>query len=61
MTAADTERLHKFIGLFMHAMTRNGEWDDGCFYYNKYAAPELGQLIEQARAIQEAFDKARKP
>jgi hypothetical protein len=32
-------------------MAKYGEWDDGCFYYNKTAAPELTILIAKAKAL----------
>lgn len=31
-------------------LAHNGEWDDGCFYYHRTAAPELGVLDQHAEA-----------
>jgi hypothetical protein len=31
-------------------MERNGNWDDGCFYYNGVAAPEFEDQIKRAKA-----------
>ena len=36
---------------FTDKMSAHGEWDDGCFYYNKYASPELQGLIGVVQAF----------
>jgi hypothetical protein len=36
---------------FLDKMMRFGDWDDGCFYYNKVSASELQGLIEKAVRI----------
>lgn len=38
---------------FLDRMRRFGDWDDGCFYYNKVSTPELEGLIEKAREVLE--------
>lgn len=42
---------------FTDKMSAHGEWDDGCFYYNKYASPELQGLI----GVVQAFLKEHQP
>jgi hypothetical protein len=45
----------KFI---LSQLQSNGEWDDGCFYYNKKSASELQDPIERLqRAIAQAEGK----
>jgi len=36
---------------FMGHMDSFGDWEDGCFYYNGTAAPELQGPIEAGRAL----------
>lgn len=28
---------------------KNGEWDEGCFYYNQKSDSELGYILQQAK------------
>lgn len=37
------------------ALSQYGEWDDGCFYYNKHAASELQRPMQ---ALMDAVEKA---
>lgn len=43
---------------FISAMENYGDWDEGCFYYSKTAAPELEQPIQAAR---KALSQAQQP
>lgn len=42
----NAEKAHLANALAL-TIAKFGEWDDGCFYYNKIAAPELGYFLEQ--------------
>lgn len=41
------EALEHFLG----RMELSGNWDDGCFYYSRMAAPELQEVILKARKV----------
>jgi hypothetical protein len=47
----DLERAHDVIRMFLDRMDRFGNWDEGCFYYNRYAASELQEPIDKGRAV----------
>ena len=42
-------KLREALQLFLAMMDKFGEWDEGCFYYCKTAAPELERPIQLAR------------
>jgi hypothetical protein len=44
------EAAPRALKLFMERMSRFGDWDDGCFYYNRTSASELEEPIKAARA-----------
>ena len=51
--------LLEVVEEFVDRMNRFGEWDDGCFYYNKTSASELQSPIEKARKILDHFKETK--
>lgn len=43
------KELKEALQSFLYCMNRWGEFDDGCFYYNRVAAPELTERIALAQ------------
>lgn len=39
----------KFAGLFLDRMDKFGQWEDGCFHYNRTCASELQEVIAMAK------------
>jgi hypothetical protein len=31
------------------SLDKYGSWDDGCFYYNKHAAPEMENFLDKTK------------
>lgn len=54
-----TPRLLKIVKDFMDRMNRFGEWDDGCFYYNKTSASELQFPIQEAQDLLKELEKEK--
>lgn len=50
------QQAEKFAKEFLETMNRFGDWDDGCFYYNKRSAPELQPLQRQAESFVQKMD-----
>ena len=61
----DADLLGKSLNLleivkeFMDRMNKFGDWDDGCFYYNKTTASELQGPIEKAQEILDHFKEPK--
>jgi len=36
-------------------INKNGDWDDGCFYYNGIAAPEIQHHLRDLQLLQSAI------
>lgn len=53
----DAGRLKEALQLFLATMDKYGNWDEGCFYYSKTAAPELERPIQLARKAMAAISK----
>lgn len=47
---AERDRLREIVAMFFDRVSRHGDWDDGCFYYNRTSAPELQEPLRRARA-----------
>ncbi len=45
------EMLEFALQMFLDRMVKFGEWDDGCFYYNRTSASELQEPIELAEGL----------
>ena len=43
------KQVRRALEMFLDNMDKFGEWDEGCFYYNRTAAPELERPIQLAR------------
>lgn len=46
------------LQLLVDRIEKNGEWDDGCFYYNKHSASELQEPLRLAKLALIAERKA---
>lgn len=44
---------HEIAEMFFDRMTRFGNWDDNCFYYNGFAASELMEPLLLAATLHE--------
>ena len=51
--------LLEVVQEFMDRMRKYGNWDDGCFYYNKTSASELQGPIEKAQEILDHFKEPK--
>ena len=43
--------IFRALEFVIEQLDRFGEWDDGCYYYNKVSAPELQRPIEYAHKV----------
>ena len=43
----------KFVATFLERMNKYGQWEDGCFYYNRTCASELQEVIAMAKNLKE--------
>ena len=51
--------LLEVVSELMDRMNRFGDWDDGCFYYNRVSASELQGTIEKAQKILDHFKETK--
>ena len=51
--AKEIARLRKFAATFLDRMNKFGQWEDGCFYYNRTCASELKEVIDMAKTLKE--------
>lgn len=55
---SDLAEVVEGLKWFINSMERFGEWDDGCFYYNQRAAPELQSHIQEAQRLLAQLEEA---
>ena len=54
---ASSRELKEIALEFLDRVNRFGNWDDGCFYYNKTSASELEGLIEKVTDVLEKLSE----
>jgi len=57
---AAADGLREAVALISKMETTHGDWDEGCFYFNNTAAPEMQDPLVKCREAATAYDNAKK-